>query len=275
MREITSATNPFVKHLRALSTSRKERQESGTFIIEGWRGIDTLLRHESRQYALETLVISPEWINDPRLANARSGTGPTPVGRVPSPGGADGLDPVVLPEQVFEKVSDVKNTQGILGIVRHNPLPFSVPDKGNFLLLDNLRDPGNLGTLIRSAVGAGFDGILLHGDCVEPHNPKVVRSTMGTFAFCNLWNVAAPEIEALQAAGFELCVTTGLGGDNLYETTFGPKTILVIGSEAHGVGDELMQRAAKLITIPLLPECESLNAAIAGSICMFQIARGN
>jgi tRNA G18 (ribose-2'-O)-methylase SpoU len=78
----------------------------------------------------------------------------------------------------------------------------------------------------------------------------------------------------LKDAGYALCVTTGLGGECLYESSFGPKTILVIGSEARGVSDALMQRADKLITIPLQPECESLNAAVAGSICMFWIARG-
>ena len=252
IREITSTTNPFVKQLRALASSKKARQESGTFIIEGWRGIDTLLRHKSRHYVLETLVIAPNWINDPRLPK--------------------GMDTVVLPDPLFEKISDVRNAQGILGIVRHAAVFFAVPETGNFLLLDNLRDPGNLGTLIRSAVGAGFDGVLLHGDCVESFNPKVIRATMGSFAFCNLWNIGETEIEQLRDAGFELCVTTGCGGDSLYESSFGPKTILVIGSEAHGVSDALMQRATKLITIPLRPECESLNAAVAGSICMFRIS---
>ncbi len=254
MREITSATSPFIKHLRALTASKKARQDSRRFIIEGWRGIDTLLKHKSRQYTLETLVVTSVWIEDPRLPKA--------------------IDTMLLPGHLFEKVSDVKNAQGILGVVQYTPQPFAVADAGRLLLLDNLRDPGNLGTLIRSAVGAGFDGILLYGDCVEPYNPKVVRASMGTFAFCNLWQVGEAEIAQLQDAGFELCVTTGLGGKDLYDTHFSNKTILVIGSEAHGVSDALMQRAAKKITIPLQPECESLNAAIAGSICMFQIARG-
>lgn len=255
IREITSATNPFIKELRALATSKKARQESGTFIIEGWRGIETLLAHESRQYKLETLVVSPEWKNDPRLPGS--------------------IDTVLLPDFVFDKISDVKNAQGILGVVRHTPFPFEFfPDTGNYLLLDAVRDPGNLGTLIRSAVGAGFDGVLLHGDCVEPFNPKVIRSTMGTFAFSNIWPVSRGDIDRLMKTGYELCVTTGLDGDNLYETEFSKKTVLVIGSEAHGVSNELMELADKRITIPLAKECESLNAAIAGSICMFQITRG-
>jgi TrmH family RNA methyltransferase len=255
MREITSATNPFIKELRALATSKKARQESGTFIIEGWRGIDTLLSHESRQYQLETLVVSSDWKNDPRLPAS--------------------IDSVLLPEPLFAKISDVKNAQGILGVIRRSPTPFEFfPDTGHYLLLDSIRDPGNLGTLIRSAVGAGYDGVLLHGDCVDPFNPKVIRSTMGTFAFCNIWPVARDDIDRMMKTGYALCVTTGRDGDSLYETAFPKKTILVIGSEAHGVSDELMQLATQKITIPLATECESLNAAIAGSVCMFQIKRG-
>ncbi|MEE9368804.1 MAG: RNA methyltransferase [Pontiella sp.] len=251
-KEITSSTNPVVKHLRALASSKKVRQESGTFIIEGWRGLKTLLEHESRQYSVEKVVVSSEWKQQGRLpasAEIISVSGP-----------------------VFEKISEVQNAQGILGVVRHTPYPFEyVPDTGNYLLLDNLRDPGNLGTLIRSAVGVGFDGVLLYGDCVEAFNPKVIRSTMGTFAFCNVWNVGSEDICELVEHGYDLCVTTGIDGDSLYETTFGKKNVLVVGSEAHGVSEELMERATRKITIPLAAACESLNAAIAGSICMFQM----
>ncbi|MEN8254404.1 MAG: RNA methyltransferase [Verrucomicrobiota bacterium] len=256
MREITSASNPLVKELRSLATSKKARQESGTFIIEGWRGIETLLAHESRQYKLEMLVVAKGGESDPRLP--------------------DSIDTVVLPDFIFEKTSDVKNAQGILGVVRHTPAPFEFfPDTGHYLLLDAIRDPGNLGTLIRSAVGAGFDGVLLHGDCVELFNPKVIRSTMGTFAFCNIWNVSRSDIDRMLTTGYALCATTGHDGENLYETAFTKKTVLVVGSEAHGVSGELMQLATKKITIPLAKECESLNAAMAGSICMFQINCGS
>lgn len=251
IREITSSSNPLVKHLRALASSKKARQETGQFIIEGWRGIKTLLEHRSPLYTIEQLVVSNDWKMEPL---------------------PDTIETVRVPGHVFEKISDVRNAQGILGVVSRKAEQTLLPTTGNFILLDNLRDPGNLGTLIRSAVGAGFDGIFLYGDCVEPHNPKVIRSTMGTFAFSNIWNVGDAEIFQCLKNGFELCVTTGLDGKNLYETEFGDKTILVVGSEAHGVSDALFAKATKKITIPLQPECESLNAAIAGSICMFEIA---
>ena len=256
IREINSATNPFVKQLRALVSSKKARQASGTFIIEGWRGIETLLMHESQQYKLERLVASNDWKNDPRLPGS--------------------IDTVMLPDFVFAKISAVKTAQGILGVVRHTPSPFEfLPDTGHYLLLDAIRDPGNLGTLIRSAVGAGFDGVLLYGDCVDPFNPKVIRSTMGTFAFANVWIISRNDIDRLANTGYEFCATTGHDGKNLYETAFAKKTVLVVGSEAHGVSDELMQLATQKITIPLAEKCESLNAAMAGSICMFQIRNGS
>ncbi|MBT8046605.1 MAG: RNA methyltransferase [Pontiella sp.] len=252
IKEINSAANPFVKQLRALATSKKARQESSTFILEGWRGIETLLKNDSCQYRLETLVISESFQKEGQLPEE--------------------IDTVQLPDPLFDRISDVKNAQGILAIIHHTPVPFKFrTDTGHYLLLDQISDPGNLGTLIRSAVGAGFDGILLHGDCVEPFNPKVVRSTMGTFAFASIHRIADGEIEEMIKAGYELCVTTGRGGDNLYEAAFSKKNLLVIGSEAHGVSDVLMQRASKKITIPLAAACESLNAAIAGSICMFQM----
>jgi TrmH family RNA methyltransferase len=252
MREITSTSNPLIKELKALASSKKARQESGTFIIEGRRGIETLLAHESRQYKLEKLVVEEQ--TEMRLS-------------LP-----DSVDTFVVPGFVFDKISDVKNAQGILGVVRHTPAPFEFfPDTGSYLLLDGIHDPGNLGTLIRSAVGAGFDGVLLYGDCVEPFNPKVIRSTMGTFAFCNIWDISRGDIDRLIATGYDLCVTTGQEGESLYEARFGKKTALVIGSEAHGVSAELMQLVARKITIPLVKECESLNAAVAGSICMFHI----
>lgn len=252
IKEITSSTNPVIKHLRALSSSKKVRQESGTFIIEGWRGIQALLEHEIQHYTVEQIVVSSGWNNKENLPAS--------------------IETILVPDSIFEKISDVRNAQGILGVVRHTPYPVEfLPDAGNYLLLDNLRDPGNLGTLIRSAVGANFDGILLYGDCVELFNPKVIRSTMGTFAFSNIWTIGDAEIGKLLEHGYDLCATSGLEGDNLYETSFGKKNVLIIGSEAHGVSATLMERATRKITIPLTEKCESLNAAIAGSICMFQM----
>jgi TrmH family RNA methyltransferase len=254
MQEITSAHNPQIKELRALTSMKKARRESGRFIIEGWRGLDTLLTFDSPHYTLEKLVVTTNWKGDARLP--------------------EHIDTLLLPDPLFEKITDVKNAQGILGVVKHTPQPFKIkPGPGNYLLLDGISDPGNLGTLIRSAVGAEFDGILLYNDCVDSFSPKVIRSTMGTFAFTGIHTISPETLDELEAAGYRLVATTGTEGDNLYETDFGAQTVLAVGSEAHGVSEEIMRRANQRITIPLAKECESLNAAIAGSICMFHITR--
>lgn len=253
IRKITSSTNPLIKELRQLATSKKARQSRGEFLVEGWRGIDTLLKHPAPQYTIEQLIITPEWTQDTRLPES--------------------IETIELPAYVFAKISDVKNAQGILAVVRHPPTPVVMAKEGHYLILDNLRDPGNLGTLIRSAVGAGYTGILLYGDCVDPRNPKVIRSTMGTFAHLDIFPANDDALDELEAKGFTLYATTGKEGENLYTTSFPDQTALIIGSEAHGISTVLMERATHKITIPLNNTCESLNAAIAGSICMFHISQ--
>ena len=251
IREITSTSNPLVKRLRALARSKKARQREGVFLVEGWRALSSLLGQGTIHCSLEMLVVSNDWKDDARLPS--------------------GVERIVVPDFVFERISDVRNAQGILAVVRHEPSAFEVFQEGNYLLLDAIRDPGNLGTLVRSAVGAGFDAVLLHGGCAELSNPKAIRSTMGTFAFARVWEIGDGELEQLLSADYELCVTTGTGGENLYAARFGRKNILAVGSEAHGISDALARRATRRLTIPLRPECESLNAAVAGSICMFQM----
>ena len=255
IRKITSTANPQIKQLRLLASSKKERREAGVFLVEGWRALDSLFTHPSDRFQVERLVVTPEWVEDPRLP-------------------AD-IEIIEVPAFVFEKISEVRSAQGILGVVRGGLYSFN-PEQahGNYLLLDSIRDPGNLGTLIRSAAGAGFSGVLLYGDCADPFAPKVVRSSMGMFAFVEVATVDDAGVDALLSAGYTLCATTGSEGENLYQAQFGDKNLLAIGSEAHGLCETLFQRAARKITIPLEPECESLNAAVAGSICLFQIQRG-
>jgi len=282
IREITSASNPLVKELRALVNSKKTRQQSGTFIIEGRRGIETLVAHASGAYRLEKLVLSNDCPARRSLPDHHDCSVADDVKKEKDKAffqalekKFQGLEIVTVPDFIFKKISDVKHAPGILGVVRHIPIPFTVkPGNGYYLLLDSISDPGNLGTLIRSAVAAGFDGVLLYGNCVEYTNPKVIRATMGTFPAIGIWHIEKAEIFQFLENGYELVATAVKDGENLYETEFTPKTILVIGNEAHGVSPDIIELAQKKITIPIKPACESLNAAVAGSICMFQIVNG-
>jgi TrmH family RNA methyltransferase len=170
---------------------------------------------------------------------------------------------------LMELLSDCRTAPGILGVVSYaETVPEIRADRGNYLLLDAVADPGNLGTLVRSAAAFGFGGVFLHGECVELFNPKTVRSTMGTLPFSHVWRTDQQVFRRFDELGYEILTTVLRGGASLYSTSFGRRNVLVIGNEAHGVSRLLLEKAARRISIPMVPEVESLNAAVAGAICM-------
>jgi TrmH family RNA methyltransferase len=253
--EIHSAQNGRFKNTRQLLTSKKARTESSRFLLEGIRAISSLTENRG------AFTIKEFWVN------AAESDHPEITKLV----GDESA--YLLPEPLFAQLTDTIQSQGIVAVVEHTPAPRQIqPDRGKYLLLDALRDPGNLGTIIRTAVGAGFDGIFLYGNCTELFNPKVLRSTMGMLPFIPVWHVDESIFAELATIGYELATTVVSGGENIFEKTFAPKTVLIIGSEAHGVSPEVAQHATVNLTIPTRAHCESLNAAIAAGICLFQIA---
>ncbi len=248
MKIITSKDNAKLKAVRALVRSKKDRQESSCFIIEGVRALDALIDGSALpQYGLKEV-----WVSD----------------KAPAGISAD----YCIPHDFMEQLSDCRTSQGVLGVVEYTSEPLTInPEQGNYLLLDRLMDPGNMGTLIRSAVAFGFDGVLLHGDCVEVFNPKTVRATMGALPFSKHWKTSGEIFQALEELGYDLISTAMDGGENLHKMQFGLKNVLVIGNEANGVSEEIQTRAARKLSIPMFGSVESLNAAVAGSICMCAI----
>lgn len=245
MNTITSKDNARLKAVRALVRSKKERQKRGCFVIEGVRALSAL-RDGS---ALPHYRLKEVWVSD----------------KAPAGISAD----FNIPHEFMEQLSDCRSSQGVLGVVEYTPAPLNIsPETGNYLLLDRVMDPGNMGTLIRSAVAFGFDGVLLHGDCVEVFNPKTVRSTMGALPFCSHSAATQSVFDALEACGYDLIATELRDAETLYDMDFGRKNVLVIGNEANGVGEEILRRATRRVSIPMSGNVESLNAAVAGSICM-------
>lgn len=254
MQTITSKDNPKLKAVRALVRSKKDRQEASAFMMEGVRALSALVDGAALpQYRLKEI-----WVSE--------------VGRavLSAPQTAETAVPTYeIPHEIMEQLSDCRTSQGILGVVEYAPELLVInPERGNYLLLDGVSDPGNLGTLIRSAVAFGFDGIFLHGDCVEVFNPKTVRATMGALPFCRYWEVGTEIFKTLKDTGYDLISTVVQGGENLHEMKFGPKNVLVIGSEAHGVSEAVQKRANRRLSIPMSRHVESLNAGVAGSVCM-------
>jgi TrmH family RNA methyltransferase len=258
MQTITSKDNPKLKAVRELVRSKKDRQEASAFVMEGIRALSAL----SDGTALPQYRLREIWVSD-KVGRAVLSAPRTAGTAVPT---------YCISHDIMEQLSDCQTSQGILGVVQYTQEPPAIhPEKGNYLLVDGLTDPGNLGTLIRSAVAFGFDGIFLHGDTVEVFNPKTVRATMGALPFAHVWKTDESVFQTLKETGYDLISTVIHGGENLHEMKFGPKNVLVIGNEAHGVSVAVQQRATRGLSIPMSGNVESLNAAVAGAVCMYAI----
>ena len=142
------------------------------------------------------------------------------------------------------------------------------------LILDRIQDPGNMGTIIRTADAAGVDAIINLKGCVDIYNPKVIRSTMGSIFDMNIIQATQDDaLRVLKDNNFEI-VSSYLNTDNYYNTVdYTNKVALVIGNEANGVNDELISKSHTLVKIPIYGNAESLNAAISSAILMYEIKK--
>lgn len=179
-----------------------------------------------------------------------------------------------IPHHIMESVSDCRTSSGVLAVMRYQETPLELRrDKGIYLLLDAISDPGNLGTLIRTAAAFGVDGVFLHGDAVDLYNPKTVRATKGALSSCPVWTVDTTVFARMDETGYELVPTVVEGGDPLPSFRFGPRTVLAIGNEARGVSETVLRHAGRRLTIPMAGGTESLNAATAGAICLYAVSQ--
>ena len=249
MKEITSPGNAVVKDVCNLK-QKKYRERSGSFVVEGLRAVEEAVRYA----AVQKIFAVPDAANT-RLAQAKN------------------IELYSVTEQVMKKMSDTEAPQGVLAVCS-KPQGFIVAD-GTVLVLDRVADPGNVGTLIRTAEAAGIAAVVLLAGCADAYAPKTVRSTMGSLlrmpVLCDM-----PEDEFTGWAhknNYEIMVTCLDGAQNLYEAEFGARTAIVVGSEAYGASESLKAAAAKRVFIPMQGRAESLNAAVAGGIVMFEAMR--
>lgn len=181
-----------------------------------------------------------------------------------------GGEVVEVSQNVFNHFTSTVNSQGIIGVVRFNEKPFQKP-KGNFLVLDGLQDPGNVGTLFRSALGANFLDVYLL-DSVKANNDKVVRASMGAVFKLNIYQTTKQFFsEKFKTWGLPLLVCD-MNGEDIFKTKFQSPLGVVVGNEGNGVSKEILKIANKVIKIPMQNGLESLNAGVCGSIVMYEIA---
>ncbi len=248
---ITSRQNPLMTHLRKLASSRSYRKKSGEYLCDG-----TKLLAEALKWGAEvkTAVFS-EGVDIPPLP--------------------DGVRAVRVSEELMRAVSPMETPQGALFTVAlpEVQLPETLSGK-HYLVLDGVQDPGNVGTILRTADAFDCDGVFLVNACADLYNPKTARATMGAIFRREAYSVTVEELFALlRKSGVQL-YGTALRDDTvpLAEANLA-RAAVAIGSEGRGLSQQVLDECAKTLKIPMNPRCESLNAAIAATVVLWEMYR--
>ncbi len=251
---ITSRGNQKIKQIRKLNSDAKNRSKTGLFAVEGIRILEEAQRS----------AIKPAWVIYTEDLDPR---GTQLLERFQ----AEGIPCEPVTPEVLKAASDTKTPQGVLGVFPRVSLPLP-PTLKLVVVLDSLRDPGNLGTLMRTSLAANVDGLLLSPGSVDPTSPKVVRSAMGAHFKLPVQTRSWPEIAEL-TQDLTILLAEMDGGASLWETDLTGPVGIILGGEAHGPGLEARKLAAKSVHIPISSRVESLNAAVAGAVLLFEINR--
>lgn len=251
---ISSTSNSQIKNILLLQKKAKARNESKSFVTEGIKMYSEI----PRDMIIKTYVSEDFYSNN----NDKI------VGEFE-----------IVSDKVFKEISNTVTPQGILAIVKQPVYDFDKiikKDNVTLVFLENLRDPGNLGTIIRTAEGANVDGIVLSKESVDVFNPKVIRSTMGAIfrmPFVYEDNFLDACLSKYKKAGIKLYAAYLDNSNDYAKVSYENKTGIIIGNEANGISDELVSLADSLIKIPMTGNVESLNAAISAAVIMYEIYR--
>ncbi len=245
---ITSLKNPKVTTWKSLK-DRKGRKETGCFLVEGRKMTEEAL---DSAFPVEAVLVDEARMDEFSLP-AR-------------------IQVYAMPGHVLTAVCDTKTPQGIAAVVRMADV---APRGGRLVAMDGVQDPGNVGTIIRTADAAGFDGVLLSNQCADVFSPKVLRATMGSiFRMGIRVTDDLPGVLAQMAAEGAAVLSSQLDGTPFYQREkIGEKFVLVIGSEGNGVTEEVKNVATHQVRLPMRGGAESLNAAVAAGIMMYELTR--
>ena len=258
MEFIQSKDNKTIKHIISLG-QRKNRQKSGEYIVEGIRSI----RDIAAMGAVKTIFIRESKSQDKNVLDLLA------LDAVQS------VSTYIVQDPVFDKVDNTVNGQGVVAIVakpKHDIDSVSIED-GLYITLDGVQDPGNLGTIIRTAVAAGVKGIFLMKGTVDPFNDKTVRSTMSALHKIPLYeDVTLSMLHDIVAESNMTTYVTALEDSEPYQSVdYAKRTMLVLGNEGNGVTPEVMNLCTNRIMIPMYGDMESLNVSVAAALCMYKV----
>lgn len=244
---ISSRKNPLLQQVRKLLSSRKEREKQGLFVSDGIKLLEEAVKFES---GLHTVILS-------------DGVDAS----VP-----EGVRVVRVPEDVMASVSPMEAPQGALFLCRMPEKTAFQPQAG-MLLLDGIQDPGNIGTILRTADALEIPVVLLEG-CADPYSHKVVRSSMGAVFRTPVVQSTWTDVQNVcKKVGIPIAVTALSDRAKDIRSADLTQMAVVIGSEGRGVRQEILDSADAELIIPMNPRCESLNAAVAATICMWQMKK--
>lgn len=252
MKEIRSIHNPTAQMLRDLKNA-KARRETGLFVVEGAKMVAealplcrTLVVEEGRESEYAAMIAAAD---------------------------EQGCEVLLVSEPVMQAISTAKSSQGILCTTMIPKEPEQLTGR-RIVALDGVQDPGNVGTILRTADAAGFDGAILGAGCASLYGPKTLRATMGSIFRVPVRQVddLAAELETMKARGYAVAVTE-LGGEDFYIGCPRGNAVLVIGSEGQGVSSAVSKQATHHLTLPMRGGAESLNAAVAAGIMIYEMAR--
>ena len=239
---ITSRSNKTAKLLASLS-QKKHRDETGLFVVEGKRAVNDVL--DAAPELVRETIVTPELSNEYPHATIFSG-------------------------ELLSSVCETVTTQGIAAILKK---PSRMPSGGDYaLLLDGIRDPGNLGTLIRTACAAGYNDVYVK-DCADAYSGKTVRSTMSAVVKVNIIHANGNIVSELKSDGYTL-LGADMGGISVFRASApSGKICIAIGGEADGLSAEVRSGCNEIVSIPMTGDIESLNAAISGAVLMYEYLR--
>ena len=247
MERITSRQNPFLKQIGKLNNAKSERRKAGVFPGEGPK-----LLEEAIKAGVEiTATVSAEGVSVPTIPGARQ---------------------IEVPREVLESLCDTKTPQGVLFLCR---LPETkAPEKlegSRYLVLDGVQDPGNVGTILRTADAYEADGMILLEGCADLYNPKTVRASMGAIFRCPAWSCTLPELrEQLTESGLPL-LGAALRDDTVdVRKADLSRAAMLVGSEGRGLTDAALTACDLTVRIPMSERCESLNAAVAAATLLWE-----
>ena len=258
MQVISSKDNEIVKNIRKLK-EKKYRDLENCYVIEGMKLIKEAI---DEKVNIRKIVVCEECIDSGEIDKEL-------LYEIAK------YDLIYVTKKVFELLTDVKTPQGIIAVVEKQSTENKIDYSQDMIIaLDNLQDPGNLGTILRTVDSANLGQIILSKNSVDVYNPKVVRSTMGAIFRVNIIETEnlVKTLKEIKKNKFNLMITSLEAEESIYDANYNKK-VIVIGNEANGVSKDVQSIADEKVIIPMLGKTESLNASVATSIIIYEYVR--